>query len=460
MIKLTTQQLADILNGTLYGDGRVAIENISTDTRQANPQGLFFALKGERFDGHQYLANAVEQGTLAVIVDHQCEIDVPQIVVADTRLALGQLGKWLKAQINPLTVAITGSSGKTTAKEMTAAILQQSAGDFSQVLFTNGNFNNDIGVPLTLLRLTPQHKFAVIELGANHLGEIAYTTNLVRPNVAMVNNVAAAHLEGFGSLAGVAQAKGEIYQGLAQQGIALINLDCNYLADWQKNIGDHQVRSFSLTNSQADFYAADIQLTGQGSQFTLHSPQGEIAIQLPYLGEHNISNALAATALAMNVGASLSDVQQGLAKGAKVKGRLFPIQPCENLLLLDDTYNANVDSLQSAIQVLQKYPAFRILIVGDMAELGENSQLCHQQVADAAKAAQLDFVASFGQESAVISAQNGGTHFTEQAALADFITRLIKEKLAQNQSVVVLAKGSRRMQLENVIELLKDNFQC
>ncbi|KAA6209333.1 UDP-N-acetylmuramoyl-tripeptide--D-alanyl-D-alanine ligase [Avibacterium paragallinarum] len=464
MIKLTTQQLAEILHGTLHGDGDIAIENVSTDTRQANPQGLFFALRGERFDGHQYLAEAVKQGALAAVVDHQCELEashsVPQIVVVDTRLALGRLGQWLKAEINPLTVAITGSSGKTTVKEMTASILQQSAVSSEQVLFTQGNFNNDIGVPLTLLRLTPQHKFAVIELGANHLGEIAYTTNLVRPNVAMVNNVAAAHLEGFGSLEGVAQAKGEIYQGLASQGIALINLDCHYLDDWQKNIGDHQVRSFSLANSAADFYASDIQLNEQGSHFILHSPQGNVAITLPYLGEHNISNALAAAALAMSVGATLADVQQGLAKGTKVKGRLFPLQPCDNLLLLDDTYNANVDSLQSAIQVLQKYPAFRILVVGDMAELGENTQFCHQQVGEVAKAAQLDYVVSYGEHSAEISAQCGGMHFTDQGQLVDFIRPLIAEKLLQNQNVVLLAKGSRRMQLENVIELLKDSFQC
>ena len=460
MIKLNIKQINEILNGKLLGDENVDVENISTDTRQSTPNGLFFALKGENFDAHDYLQNALEQGCVAVVVEHECEIHVPQIVVPDTRLALGQLAKWLKAKINPLTVAMTGSSGKTTVKEMTAAILQQSAVHFDDVLFTQGNFNNDIGVPLTLLRLTEKHKFAVIELGANHLGEIAYTTNLVCPNVALVNNVAAAHLEGFGSIDGVARAKGEIYRGLNAFGTAIMNLDCCYPELWQEEIGTRKVRSFSIINSQADYYADSIQFTETGSRFILHTPKGWIEICLPYLGEHNIANALAATALAMSVGANLQEVKRGLEQKMQVKGRLFPIQPCENLLLLDDTYNANVDSLQSAINVLQKYSAFRILVVGDMAEFGENSQLCHQQVADFAKNAKLDFVVSFGDESKVISAACGGKHFNDKIKMTKKLTALIEQKLKDNREVVLLAKGSRRMKMEDVINSLKDNFVC
>lgn len=224
MIKLTTQQLTQILNADLIGDEQVVVENINTDTRKAVSNSLFFALKGEHFDAHQYLDKAVEQGATALVVQQaNTEIATPQLVVADTRLALGQLAKWLREKINPHTVAMTGSSGKTTVKEMTASILQQTAGNPEAVLFTNGNFNNDIGVPLTLLRLTEQHKFAVIELGANHQGEIDYTTHLAQPEAALVNNVAAAHLEGFGSIEGVARAKGEIYRGLTPNGVAIIN---------------------------------------------------------------------------------------------------------------------------------------------------------------------------------------------------------------------------------------------
>lgn len=456
MIKLTTQKLTEILKGKLIGDENVVVEVVSTDTRQQTQNGLFFALKGENFDAHHYLANAVAQGCVAVVVEHESSINVPQIVVENTRLALGQLGAWVKAEINPKTVAMTGSSGKTTVKEMTAAILQQSAVDPEAVLFTNGNFNNDIGVPLTLLRLEPKHQFAVIELGANHQGEIDYTTKLVRPNVALVNNVAPAHLEGFGSIEGVAQAKGEIYRGLSENGVAVMNLDCCYPEFWSKEIGTHQVRSFSATNSQADFWAENVHLTEMGAIFVLHTSAGAVEINLPYLGSHNVSNALAATSLAMNVGATLAQVKAGLEQRSQVKGRLFPIQVNDNLLLLDDTYNANVDSLKSAIDVLKNYDAFCILAVGDMAELGENTALCHQQVADHAKAANLDCIASFGHFSTVISQ---GNHFTDKEKMAEFLTAVIEQKLKENQRVVLLAKGSRSQKMEQVIELLKTHFK-
>lgn len=361
MIKLTTQQLAQILNANLIGDGQAVVENINTDTRKAVFNSLFFALKGEHFDAHQYLDKAVEQGATALVVQKaNTNISTPQLVVSDTRLALGQLAKWLREKINPRIVAMTGSSGKTTVKEMTASILQQTAGNPEAVLFTNGNFNNDIGVPLTLLRLTEQHKFAVIELGANHQGEIDYTTHLAQPEAALVNNVAAAHLEGFGSIEGVARAKGEIYRGLTPNGMAIINSEHNYIELWQKEIGSHAIQYFN----GGDYKAENVEHSPNGSTFMLVSPKGSIEINLPYLGEHNVKNALAATALAMNVGASLTDVKAGIEYRSQVKGRLFPIQVNENLLLLDDTYNANVDSLQAALDVLKGYDAFRILLVG------------------------------------------------------------------------------------------------
>lgn len=455
MIKITLNKLAEILKGQLIGDENIVVENVSTDTRQQTQNGLFFALKGEKFDAHHYLNAAVEQGCIAVVVDHQCDISVPQIVVADTRIALGMLGAWVKSEVNPLTVAMTGSSGKTTVKEMTASILQQTASTPDAVLFTQGNFNNDIGVPLTLLRLEAKHQFAVIELGANHQNEIAYTTNLVHPNVALVNNVAPAHLEGFGSIEGVAQAKGEIYRGLTEDGVAILNLDCCYPSFWAAEIDERKVQTFSSTQP-ADYWAENVRLSEQGAEFLLHSPTGSIEIHLPYLGAHNVSNALAATALAMNVGATLEQVKAGLEHRSQVKGRLFPIQVKENLLLLDDTYNANVDSLKSAINVLKNYGAFRILAVGDMGELGADTAFCHQQVADHAKAAHLDYIASFGQFSKVIS---NGNHFNDKEKMAAFLIALIEEKLKENQRVVLLAKGSRSQKMEQVIELLTVHFK-
>jgi len=453
MIILSLSQIASILEAQLIGDGNVTVENVSTDSRKTVNNGLFFALKGENFDAHDYVMKAAEQGCVAAVVEHPTGGNIAQLIVKDSRLALGQLAKWLREKINPKVVAMTGSSGKTTVKEMTASILQQSAVDFDDVLFTQGNFNNDIGVPLTLLRLTEKHKFAVIELGANHIGEIAYTTALAQPDVALVNNVMAATLDG------VATAKGEIFRGLTQHGVAIINKAHNYSQKWQAEIGDHSVQYFAYDDPKADYYAENIVFSEQGAAFILHTPQGNVQIDSPYLGEHNVSNALAATALTMNVGATLAQVKKGLETPSLVKGRLFPIVPCENLLLLDDSYNANVGSMKSAISVLQKYPAFRVFVVGDMAELGDNTPLFHQDVGEFARAAKLDLVISFGRDSAAISAVNLGRHFTDKTELVAYLTPIIKQQLTQ-QKVVVLVKGSRSMKMEDVIDLLKGNFLC
>lgn len=460
MIKLTTKDLAEILNGKLIGDNQISVEIVSTDTRQAVENGLFFALKGEKFDAHHYLKQAVEQGNVAVVVEKQCDVAVPQIIVEDTRLALGELAKWLKAKLNPKTVAMTGSSGKTSVKEMTAKILQHFAGNPDKVLYTFGNLNNDFGVPMTLLRLTEQHQFAVVELGANHIGEIAYTTAIAQPDACLVNNVAHAHIEGFGSLSGVAQAKGEIYRGLPENGIAIVNL-AHYYPEWQKEIGHRELRSFSYTESDqdsyADYWAENVVLHLNGARFTLHTPQGEIEINSPHLGAHNVSNALAATALAMAVGADLASVKAGLEQKSSVKGRLYPVSISDDLLLIDDSYNANVDSMKSAIDVLKSYSAYRIFAVGDMAELGVESAELHQAVATAAKNANLDLVVSFGKESAVIS-DNPAHHFTDKQAMTDFLIQTILQKKAENQPLVLLAKGSRSQKMEEIIKGICDYF--
>ncbi|WP_456070262.1 UDP-N-acetylmuramoyl-tripeptide--D-alanyl-D-alanine ligase [Haemophilus paraphrohaemolyticus] len=453
MIKQTTQQIAEILHARLFGDGNVTVTTVSTDSRQAVENGLFFALKGEKFDAHDYAEKAVEQGCVALVVERELPIAVPQIIVADTRLALGELAKWLKSTLNPKTVAMTGSSGKTTVKEMTAKILQKTAACEEDVLYTFGNLNNDLGVPMTLLRLTEQHKFAVIELGANHIGEIAYTTAIAQLDACLVNNVASAHLEGFGSIEGVAVAKGEIYRGLKENGKAIIN-QAFYYPQWRKEIGDHELQSFSYTGSDqdsyADFWAENVSLNLNGSTFILHAFEEEIEINLPYLGAHNVSNALAATALAMAVGASLADVKAGLEQRSQVKGRLYPVEINEHCLLIDDTYNANVDSMKSAISVLKNYPAFRIFAVGDMAELGKESAQCHQEVADFAQQAGLDLIVSFGKESAVISA-NAQHHFADKQTMSNFLLPIISQKIAEKQPLVLLAKGSRSQKMETLI---------
>ncbi len=369
MISVTLSQLTDILNGELQG-ADITLDAVTTDTRKLTPGCLFVALKGERFDAHDFADQAKAGGAGALLVSRPLDIDLPQLIVKDTRLAFGELAAWVRQQVPARVVALTGSSGKTSVKEMTAAILSQCG----NTLYTAGNLNNDIGVPMTLLRLTPEYDYAVIELGANHQGEIAWTVSLTRPEAALVNNLAAAHLEGFGSLAGVAKAKGEIFSGLPENGIAIMNADNNDWLNWQSVIGSRKVWRFSPNAANSDFTATNIHVTSHGTEFTLQTPTGSVDVLLPLPGCHNIANALAAAALSMSVGATLDAIKAGLANLKAVPGRLFPIKLAENQLLLDDSYNANVGSMTAAVQVLAEMPGYRVLVVGDMAELGAESE--------------------------------------------------------------------------------------
>ncbi|MFW0764313.1 UDP-N-acetylmuramoyl-tripeptide--D-alanyl-D-alanine ligase [Trabulsiella odontotermitis] len=452
MISVTLRQLADVLRGELHGQD-LTIDTVTTDTRQLTAGCLFVALKGERFDAHDFADQAKAGGAGALLVSRKLDCDLPQVVVKDTRLAFGELGAWVRQNVPARVVALTGSSGKTSVKEMTAAILNQCG----NTLYTAGNLNNDIGVPMTLLRLTKTHQFAVIELGANHQGEIAWTVGLTRPEAALVNNLAAAHLEGFGSLAGVAKAKGEIYTGLSENGIAIMNADNNDWLNWQSVIGNRKVWRFSPNAANSDFTATNIHVTSHGTEFTLQTPNGSMDVLLPLPGRHNIANALAATALAMAVGADLQAVKTGLASLTSVPGRLFPIPLAENKLLLDDSYNANVGSMTAAVQVLSEMPGYRVLVVGDMAELGAESEACHVQVGEAAKTAGLDRVLSVGKLSQAISDASGmGEHFADKAALITRLRGIVEEK----QMITILVKGSRSAAMEEVVRALQENGTC
>ena len=453
MIRVSLQTLADALNAELIGTD-TQIDSVTTDTRQVTQGGLFIALKGEKFDAHDFAADAVKAGAGALLVSKRLPVEVPQLVVADTRIALGQLGGWVRQQVPARVVGLTGSSGKTSVKEMTAAILRECG----NVLYTAGNFNNDIGVPLTLLRLTAEHDFAVIEMGANHLGEIAYTTALARPETALVNNLSAAHLEGFGSLAGVARAKGEIFDGLPEDGIAVINADNNDWANWQHKLSGKTVWRFSPTYGEGiNFSATDVKISPLNTAFTLHSPQGSIDVSLPVPGRHNIANALAAAALAMSVGASPENVRAGLATLQSVKGRLFPIALSEGKTLLDDSYNANVGSMTAAAQVLSEMPGYRVMAVGDMAELGAESESCHRQVGEAARLAGVDKVISVGGLSRVLSEASGnGEHYQDKTAV---IAR-VAELLSEHAVITVLIKGSRSAAMEQVVRALQEKAPC
>ncbi|WBW60639.1 UDP-N-acetylmuramoyl-tripeptide--D-alanyl-D-alanine ligase [Klebsiella electrica] len=452
MIRLMLSQLADVTRGELHGRD-LAIDEVTSDTRKITAGCLFVALKGERFDAHDFAQQAKQAGAGALLVSRQLACDLPQVVVKDTRLAFGELAAWVRQQVPARVVALTGSSGKTSVKEMTAAILSQCG----NTLYTAGNLNNDIGVPMTLLRLTKEHRYAVIELGANHQGEIAWTVSLTRPEAALVNNLAAAHLEGFGSLAGVAKAKGEIFTGLPENGIAILNADNNDWLNWQSVIGARKVWRFSPNAANSDFTATQIHITSHGTEFTLQTPQGSVDVLLSLPGRHNIANALAAASLAMAVGADLNAVKAGLAQLQAVPGRLFPITLAENQLLLDDSYNANVGSMTAAVQVLSEMPGYRVLVVGDMAELGTESEACHRQVGEAAKAAGLDRVLSTGVLSAEISRASGvGEHLSDKASL---VARL-RELTAEHKIITILVKGSRSAAMEEVVRALQENGTC
>ncbi|WP_206485056.1 UDP-N-acetylmuramoyl-tripeptide--D-alanyl-D-alanine ligase [Thalassotalea sp. G2M2-11] len=448
MIPLLLSEIAQAVDGTLIGDD-IKIDQIVTDSRSLLPNDVFLALKGVNFDGHRFLAQVVDKQCSAVIVDHDCQLDVPQIVVADTHKALGQIGAYVKAKVAPKTVAITGSSGKTTVKEMVAAILAR----LGNVLATQGNFNNDIGVPLTLLRLTPEHDFAVVELGANHMGEIAYTSSLVKPDVAVINNIAAAHLEGFGDLCGVARAKGEIYEGLQPDGIALYNQDCKLANKWQWRLTDKTVRRFSCFN-RADCYSGDVILDENGcASFTLTTQIGECFIELSVPGRHNVCNAVAAAAIAIEFGATLDDIRLGLAEMTPVKGRLNLHHINDNFKLIDDSYNANVESIKAATDLLASYPGRKILILGDMGELGSDARSYHQEVGEYASEQNIDDLLTLGvlsQSTAdAFAAHTGrGKHFSERDQLLEQLQDLLADEA---QQVSILVKGSRSSHMEYVV---------
>lgn len=460
MIPLSLENIAQVTKGTLShiaqgSADQFIIKSISTDSRKIDEDCLFIALAGERFDAHDFIADVKEKGAVAVLVNREIDVDCPQIIVKDTHLAMGEIAAHIRSLSHAKIVALTGSSGKTSVKEMTASILRHCG----ETLYTHGNLNNDIGVPLTLFRLTPEHRFAVIELGANHIGEIAYTVNMVKPDTALVNNLFSAHIEGFGSLEGIAQAKGEIFTHLKEQGTAIINLDSNDLPMWQHHLNARQTQwSFSLSAQRnADFYPTDIAVKQFITNFTLHTPEGCVEVTLPLPGRHNIANALAASALALSAGATLEDIRLGLSTLKAVPGRLYPVELTSGKMVLDDTYNANDGSMIAGLQVLSQLPGYKIFVAGDMAELGKDSEKCHRDVGRFAHSAGIDSVFTVGHHSHFISDENqGGQHF---AFKADLLAQLIP-LLQQHDVVSVLVKGSRSSAMEDIVNALKECFEC
>ncbi len=449
MSPLYLSEIAALLHGELHGsDAQIA--SVGTDSRSLRAGDLFIALHGPNFDGHDYLAAARESGAAAALVNRAQNNPLPQIVVADTRLALGRLASACRAELAIPVLAVTGSNGKTTVKEMLAAILARRGA----VLATRGNLNNDIGVPLTLLRLRPEHRYAVIEMGANHPGEIAYVAGLTAPTVALVTNAGPAHLEGFGSLEGVACAKGEVYQKLATGGVAVINCDDAYAGMWRELAAENHQISFGLradadVNTPAESIRLHMHNSSSVMRFIMHTPDGALELALPLPGRHNVMNALAASAAALAVGAHLNDIKEGLEAMTSVAGRLQMRIGLRGAHILDDTYNANPASLQAGLEVLAAYAGEKWLVLGDMGELGSDTADLHVQAGRQARAAGIDRLFAIGAQSRDAARSFGAAqHFDSAAAL---ITAL---REALHADVSVLVKGSRFMHMERIVEAL------
>ncbi|RUO26624.1 UDP-N-acetylmuramoyl-tripeptide--D-alanyl-D-alanine ligase [Aliidiomarina minuta] len=450
MIKVDLNWITEQVHGQLIGEN-LDVSGVTIDSRKVQSGDLFIAIRGPNFDGHDYVDQAIAAGAVAVISSRPLQCECAQIMVADTRYALGLLARGVKTKLKLKTVAITGSSGKTTVKEMVATILRQQG----EVLSTQGNFNNDIGVPLTLLNLTEQHEYAVIELGANHRGEIAYTTGLVQPDVALINNVSPAHVEGFGDIWGVARAKTEIAKGLSEDGVIITNADSDFHDYWMREFAKRQHRVFSTEAANADVRAKDITSDEHGCvRFSLCAGGQSVAVQLPLPGRHNVSNALAAASLCIELGVSLKDIAQGLGALNAVPGRMNIKEPGAGLRIIDDTYNANVASAKAALDVLATFPGYRVMVLGDMGELGAHARAYHEEVGAHAVEVAIDNLFTLGvlsQSASQVFNGHGGQHFNNRSELLAALSAIMQN---EKEELTILVKGSRSARMEQVVEAL------
>ena len=445
MMRLSEAALAT--RGQLIG-ADVEFCCVGTDSRAIKKGQLFVALKGENFDGHEYAAQSLEQGASAVLVSKASNVS-PAVVVEDTRLALGDLASHWRAKFDMPVVAITGSNGKTTVKEMLAAILKVATADDASVLATQGNLNNDIGLPMTILNLGKQHRYAVLEMGMNHTGELSYLSNLAKPNVALVNNAGTAHIGELGSLEAIANAKGEIFEGLADGGTAIINADDVFANLWKNLASKHQQVTFGL-KAKADV-TAKYELHAASSDLELIAPNGTVKFTLPAPGLHNVSNALAAASAALALNVLLENIATGLSNFAGVKGRLQTKQGFAGAKVIDDTYNANPMSMKAAIDVLKASAGQRIFVMGDMAELGTDAASMHAEIGAYAKTAGIEKFYALGEltKNAVTSFGANAMHFETIEALAESLKNMM------NAETTVLVKGSRSMRMERVVDAIQ-----
>ena len=437
-MRFTLAEIARITRGQLVGEDRL-VTSLSTDTRTLQPGDLFIALVGERFDPHELIAAGHAQSAGALLVEHALDVTGPQIIVRSTHAALQALANAWREKFRIPVIGITGSNGKTSVKELTREILA-TQGD---VLATRGNLNNHIGVPLTLLALNEKHRYAVIEMGANHAGEIETLTRIANPDIGVVNNIGPAHLEGFGSLEGVARAKAELYRYMNPQGIAVVNADEPYLPLWREDIGARRQLSFGI-RQDADVCGDKL----DSRKVRIRTPAGEVHTNLQVPGQHSLYNALAAAAVCTGLEVGLEDIQTGIESAKPVPGRLVRLEGIRGACVLDDTYNANPASLSVALDVQAQEPGAHWLVLGDMGELGGESIALHKKAGIMARKSGVTRLMGLGKLAAYAVETFGpdGEHFSEPGE----ITELLRHEL--DDQVCVLVKGSRAMHLEKVIE--------
>ena len=434
---------ASAVDGRVVGDDAV-FEQVVTDTRHLHGGELFIALQGEHFDGQDFAQDAKRSGAVAVMANRQLEVDLPTLVVADTTRSLGQLAAYWRQQFEIPVIGVTGSNGKTTVREMIARILESDG----PTLAAKGNFNNHIGLPLTLLKLRDFHRYSVVEMGMNCPREIGYLARIAKPTVAVITNAASAHLEGLGDVTGVARAKAEVFLGLQRSGAAVINADDRFAAYWLARGRRHRTVTFGLEN-QADV-SGEVESSDDAIQLEIRLPEESLEVTLNLLGWHNARNALAAAAAAWSVGCGAEQIKEGLEQVQPVDGRLQPRQGRRQAHVIDDSYNANPASLRCAIQVLAGKAGLRILVIGDMAELGSEAESFHRAAGQYAREKGIDQLLTTGTLASLTAEEFGigASHYDNCDALSEALSDLL------GPQVNVLVKGSRGARMERVVEAL------
>lgn len=455
MIPINLSEIASFLKIKYIGIDKI-IKTISINSNIILEQCMFIALIGKKFDGHDFAEQAVASGAQALLVNRYLLLRVAQLVVADTNDALIKIAKLVCNRASSKIVFITGSSGKTSVKEMTTSILKESG----EVTATQKNFNNLIGVPMTLLNLTKRTNFAVIELGSNKIGELRQLSTIFSSDVALVNNIFPSHLLEFKSLCVIKKEKGEIFRSLIDQGQAVINDDNHAFFLWSSILKGKKIWRFSLYNKfNVDFFSSNVVVYNHGMKFILHTPCGKGEVFLSMLGYHNVSNALAASALAFSVGANLSEIIVGLQNMQALPGRLFPIVLNKGrLLLLDDSYNSNVGSMMTTISVLNSMPGYKVLVISDMLELGVcNAIKYHRYIGRYINTTNVHYVLTLGTVSYFVNnICKRGKHFKNKSELIVYLNKI----LLQYQYISIAVKGSRKFQMEDIVNFIKDKSKC